>query len=181
MGKFLLKGNRQMVEHCLAFYQTHFPDAYYLELLRAGRPDEEVYLHMAVAIASEFELPVVATNEVVFLTADDFDAHGSGSPSTTATLMDKRRPRRYSPSSTCAVRRRWRSCLPTSRKPWKTRWRSPRRCNVTVRLGEYFLPNFPTGDMTAEDFLVMKSKEGLEAGWPSCSRIRRCGPSVVPV
>ena len=30
---------------------------------------------MAVAIASEFELPVVATNEVVFLTADDFDAH----------------------------------------------------------------------------------------------------------
>jgi DNA polymerase-3 subunit alpha len=30
---------------------------------------------MAVAIATEFELPVVATNEVVFLTADDFDAH----------------------------------------------------------------------------------------------------------
>ena len=84
VGKFLLKGNRQMVEHCLAFYQTHFPDAYYLELLRTGRPDEEVYLHMAVAIATEFELPVVATNEVVFLTADDFDAHGSGSPSTTA-------------------------------------------------------------------------------------------------
>ena len=37
-----------------------------------------------------------------------------------------------------------------------------KRCNVTVRLGEYFLPNFPTGDMTTEDFLVMKSKEGLE-------------------
>ncbi|CDL54422.1 DNA polymerase III alpha subunit [Klebsiella pneumoniae] len=37
-----------------------------------------------------------------------------------------------------------------------------KRCNVTVRLGEYFLPQFPTGDMTTEDFLVMKSKEGLE-------------------
>ncbi len=31
-----------------------------------------------------------------------------------------------------------------------------------MRLGEYFLPQFPTGDMTTEDFLVMKSKEGLE-------------------
>ena len=37
-----------------------------------------------------------------------------------------------------------------------------KRCNVTVRLGEYFLPQFPTGDMTTEDFLVAKSKEGLE-------------------
>ncbi|MDI8751939.1 hypothetical protein MJH54_29425, partial [Salmonella enterica subsp. enterica serovar Montevideo] len=25
-----------------------------------------------------------------------------------------------------------------------------KRCNVTVRLGEYFLPQFPTGDMTTE-------------------------------
>jgi DNA polymerase-3 subunit alpha len=37
-----------------------------------------------------------------------------------------------------------------------------KRCNVTVRLGEYFLPQFPTGDMTTEDFLVAKSREGLE-------------------
>ena len=37
-----------------------------------------------------------------------------------------------------------------------------KRCNVTVRLGEYFLPQFPTGGMTTEDFLVKVSKEGLE-------------------
>ena len=36
------------------------------------------------------------------------------------------------------------------------------RCNVTLRLGEYFLPKFPTGDLSTEDYLVMKSKEGLE-------------------
>lgn len=37
-----------------------------------------------------------------------------------------------------------------------------KRCNVTIRLGEYFLPQFPTGEMTTEDFLVAKSREGLE-------------------
>ena len=37
-----------------------------------------------------------------------------------------------------------------------------KRCNVTIRLGEYFLPKFPTGDMSTEDFLVYKSKIGLE-------------------
>lgn len=37
-----------------------------------------------------------------------------------------------------------------------------KRCNVTVRLGEYFLPAFPTEGMEETDFLVMKSREGLE-------------------
>lgn len=163
VGKFLLKGNRQMMEHCLAFYQTHFPDAYYLELLRTGRPDEEVYLHMAVAIATEFELPVVATNEVVFLTADDFDAHEIRVAIHDGyTLMDKRRPRRYSPQQYLRSQEEMAELFADIPEALENTVEIAKRCNVTVRLGEYFLPNFPTGDMTTEDFLVMKSKEGLE-------------------
>ncbi|MFQ2274241.1 DNA polymerase III subunit alpha [Aeromonas hydrophila] len=163
VGKFLLKGNRQMVEHCLAFYQGHFPDAYYLELLRTGRPDEEVYLHMAVAIATEFALPVVATNEVVFLTADDFDAHEIRVAIHDGyTLMDKRRPRRYSPQQYLRSQEEMAELFADIPEALENTVEIAKRCNVTVRLGEYFLPNFPTGDMTTEDFLVMKSKEGLE-------------------
>ncbi|QPR54838.1 DNA polymerase III subunit alpha [Aeromonas allosaccharophila] len=163
VGKFLLKGNRQMTEQCLAFYQTHFPDAYYLELLRTGRPDEEVYLHMAVAIATEFELPVVATNEVVFLSADDFDAHEIRVAIHDGyTLMDKRRPRRYSPQQYLRSQEEMAELFADIPEALENTVEIAKRCNVTVRLGEYFLPNFPTGDMTTEDFLVAKSKEGLE-------------------
>ncbi|AVP86763.1 DNA polymerase III subunit alpha [Aeromonas hydrophila] len=163
VGKFLLKGNRQMTEQCLAFYQTHFPDAYYLELLRTGRPDEEVYLHMAVAIATEFALPVVATNEVVFLTADDFDAHEIRVAIHDGyTLMDKRRPRRYSPQQYLRSQEEMAELFADIPEALENTVEIAKRCNVTVRLGEYFLPNFPTGDMTTEDFLVMKSKKGLE-------------------
>ena len=163
VGKFLLKGNRQMTEQCLAFYQTHFPDAYYLELLRTGRPDEEAYLHMAVAIATEFELPVVATNEVVFLNADDFDAHEIRVAIHDGyTLMDKRRPRRYSPQQYLRSQEEMAELFADIPEALENTVEIAKRCNVTVRLGEYFLPNFPTGDMTTEDFLVAKSKEGLE-------------------
>ncbi|WP_421302683.1 DNA polymerase III subunit alpha [Aeromonas veronii] len=163
VGKFLLKGNRQMTEQCVAFYQTHFPDAYYLELLRTGRPDEEVYLHMAVAIANEFELPVVATNEVVFLNADDFDAHEIRVAIHDGyTLMDKRRPRRYSPQQYLRSQEEMAELFADIPEALENTVEIAKRCNVTVRLGEYFLPNFPTGDMTTEDFLVAKSKEGLE-------------------
>jgi DNA polymerase-3 subunit alpha len=45
-----------------------------------------------------------------------------------------------------------------------------KRCNVTVRLGEYFLPQFPTGDMTTEDFWLKNRKRVWKSVWLSCSR-----------
>ncbi|MCS5959661.1 hypothetical protein LNP74_01655 [Klebsiella pneumoniae subsp. pneumoniae] len=33
-----------LVEQCVAFYEEHFPDRYFLELIRTGRQDEEAYL-----------------------------------------------------------------------------------------------------------------------------------------
>ena len=64
LGIALLKDNSAQAERCLDFYQQHFTGRYYLELLRTGRPDEERYLHLAVALASAQGLPVVASNEV---------------------------------------------------------------------------------------------------------------------
>lgn len=40
-----------------------------------------------------------------------------------------------------------------------------KRCNVTVRLGEYFLPQFPTGDMSTEDYLVKRAKKARKSVW----------------
>src|SRR5699024_5728719 len=75
LGLSLLKGNTELVASSVAFYQQHFPNRFYLELQRTGRLDEETYLHMAIDLAAEQGLPVVATNEVVFLDKSDFDAH----------------------------------------------------------------------------------------------------------
>ncbi len=53
-----------------------------------------------------------------------------------------------------------------------------KRCNVTVRLGEYFLPQFPTGDMSTEDYLVKRAK-GLEERLAFYSLTRKNVLSVV--
>ncbi len=98
VGKFLLRGNQVQVDQCLAFYQEHFPDCYYLELIRTGRPDEENYLHAAVALATERGLPVVATNDVRFIDESDFDAHEIRVAIHDGfTLVDPKRPKNYSP------------------------------------------------------------------------------------
>ncbi|MGP1930803.1 MAG: PHP domain-containing protein, partial [Arsenophonus sp. ET-DL12-MAG3] len=77
VGKFLLRGNYQLVEQCLNFYQTHFHDNYYLEFIRIGCNlyNEENYLKEAVQLAAKKSIPVVATNNVRFINSDDFFAH----------------------------------------------------------------------------------------------------------
>ncbi|MFB0772452.1 DNA polymerase III subunit alpha [Proteus cibi] len=163
VGKFLLRGNRALVDQCLEYYQTHFPDSYYLELIRTGRTDEETYLHEAVALAAEKGLPVVATNDVCFLDCDDFDAHEIRVAIHDGfTLSDPKRPKNYSPQQYMRTEEEMCELFADIPEALENSVEIAKRCNVTIRLGEYFLPQFPTGDMSTEDFLVKKSQEGLE-------------------
>ncbi|QXC58112.1 DNA polymerase III subunit alpha [Vibrio mimicus] len=163
IGRALLKGNQQQVEKCLEFYQTHFADHFYLELVRTGRADEESYLHFALDVAEQYELPVVATNEVVFITEESFEAHEIRVAIHDGyTLEDPRRPKNYSPKQYLRSEAEMCELFADIPEALANSVEIAKRCNVTVRLGEYFLPNFPTEGMAIEDFLVMKSREGLE-------------------
>ncbi|WP_068712399.1 DNA polymerase III subunit alpha [Vibrio tritonius] len=163
VGRALLKGNRGTAEQCLAFYETYFKDNFYLELTRTGRPDEEAYLHFALQVAEEHDLPVVATNDVVFLTEDLFDAHEIRVAIHDGyTLEDPRRPKNYSPQQYLRSEEEMCELFADIPEALQNSVEIAKRCNVTVRLGEYFLPNFPTEGMEIEEFLVKKSHEGLE-------------------
>ncbi len=163
LGKALIKGNEQLALQCADFYQIHFPDAYYLELQRTNRADEETYLHAAVQFASQHALPVVATNEVCFLSADLFDAHEIRVAIHDGyTLDDPRRPKNYSSQQYLRTSAEMCELFSDIPEALENTVEIAKRCNVTMRLGEYFLPNFPTEGLAIEDFLVKKSQEGLE-------------------
>lgn len=163
IGRALLKGNQQQVAQCVAFYQTYFADHFYLELIRTGRADEESYLHFALEVAEQYQLPVVATNEVVFISEESFEAHEIRVAIHDGyTLEDPRRPKNYSPKQYLRSEAEMCELFADIPAALQNSVEIAKRCNVTVRLGEYFLPNFPTDGMAIEDFLVMKSRQGLE-------------------
>ncbi len=163
IGQALLKGNQALAEKCAEFYQTHFADHFYLELVRTGRADEESYLHFALDFAAQMDLPVVATNEVVFLKQEQFDAHEIRVAIHDGyTLEDPRRPKNYSPQQYLRSEQEMCELFADIPEALENSVEIAKRCNVTVRLGEYFLPNFPTGGLAIEEFLVVKSKQGLE-------------------
>ncbi|MGP1947663.1 MAG: DNA polymerase III subunit alpha [Arsenophonus sp. NC-PG7-MAG3] len=163
VGKFLLRGNQQLVEQCLDFYQIHFPDNYYLELVRIGRPDEENYLHAAVQLAAEKGLPVVATNNVRFINSDDFAAHEIRVAIHDGfTLADQKRPKNYTPQQYLRSEKEMVELFADIPEALKNSVEIAKRCNVMMPLGEYFLPKFPTGDIKTKDFLIKCAKLGLE-------------------
>ena len=163
VGVGLTKNNIKLLDSSLQFYKTHFQDRFYLELVRTGRPGEEDYLHRAVEFAQQKDLPVVATNEVCFIDKEGFEAHEirvcihDG-----YTLDDPRRPKRYSEQQYLRTADEMIELFSDIPEAIENTVEIAKRCNVTVRLNEYFLPQFPTGGMTTEDFLVKVSEEGLE-------------------
>ena len=163
IGKALLKGNYELVQAMISFYQEHFARCFFLELIRTGREDEESYIHLAVELAEQHSLPVVATNEVMFLSPEDFDAHEIRVAIHDGyTLDDKRRPKRYSNQQYLRTEDEMCELFSDIPEALANSVEIAKRCNVTVTLGEYVLPDFPTEGLEINDYFIRVSQIGLE-------------------
>ena len=163
VGKKLLKENVAEIESAVDFYQEFFADHFYLALSRTGRPNEERYIQAALKLAERCDLPLVATNDVMFLNAEDFEAHEIRVAIHDGyTLDDPKRPKCYTSQQYFRSEEDMCKLFADIPSALENTLLIAQRCSVTLRLGQYFLPQFPTGDLSTEDFLVQKSKEGLE-------------------
>ncbi len=164
VGRALLAGNLGLAAELAAGWQGLFPDAFYLELQRTGRPGEEEYLHRAVDLATTAGLPVVATNDVRFLTRDDYEAHEVRvCIRESRTLDDVRRPRNYSEQQYLRSADEMVELFADIPEALENSVEIARRCNLELTLGENFLPKFPVPDgMDAARFLEAESRRGLE-------------------
>ncbi|MGH8598426.1 MAG: PHP domain-containing protein, partial [Gammaproteobacteria bacterium] len=98
LGILLADGQVTKARGRAAAFAAAFPDRFYLEVARTGRPGEDRYVPQAIALADAMGLPLVASNDVRFLVASDFDAHEARvCIQEGRTLSDPRRPRAYTP------------------------------------------------------------------------------------
>jgi DNA polymerase-3 subunit alpha len=165
VGRALLSGDQERIQGAVERWQRLFPDCYYLELQRTGRPDEEDYLHAAVELAQAADLPVVATNDVRFLQPDDFEAHEARvCIHDGRTLDDPRRPRNYSEQQYLRSPEEMTELFADIPEALENTVEIARRCNVELTLGKNFLPDFPIPEgMTEDEYFRQQSRQGLDA------------------
>ncbi|PDH36836.1 MAG: DNA polymerase III subunit alpha, partial [Halieaceae bacterium MED-G26] len=164
VGQHLLAGRDADAEQALTWWMTQFPERFYLELQRTGREYEEDYLHAAVTLAAGADCPVVATNEVCFLTPDEFDAHearvciGDG-----RTLNDPRRPRHFSEQQYLRSPEEMAELFQDIPEAIENTVHIAQRCTAEIELGKAYLPDFPTPvGVSIEHHLENLSNEGLD-------------------
>jgi DNA polymerase-3 subunit alpha len=164
VGRALLHEDREAAAGYLRGWLELFGDRYYLELQRTGREREEQCLHASVALAASHTVPVVATNDVRFLDAGDFEAHEvrvcihEG-----RTLDDPRRARHYSEQQYLRSPEEMAELFCDIPEALDNSVEIARRCTLELSLGENFLPDFelPEG-MTIEAFFSQESYRGLD-------------------
>ena len=177
IGQALLAGNASLAETLARVYAEHFPGRFYLELQRTGHARQEDYIHAAVGLAAKLSLPVVATNNVVFLKPEEYDAHEvrvciqEG-----RVLTDPRRPRRYTPQQHFRSPEEMAGLFADIPEALTNSVDIARRCNVHLELGRYFLPDFPVPPGTVIDgVLRQQAQAGLQL---RLARIPEAGPQA---
>ncbi|WLG24249.1 DNA polymerase III subunit alpha [Pseudomonas sp. FP1154] len=164
IGLALLSGNPEEAEVLARDWMAVFPDRFYIEVQRTNRPNDEEHLHAAVALADRIGAPLVATNDVRFIKQEDFEAHetrvciGEG-----RALDDPRRPKNYSDQQYLKSAEEMAELFSDLPEALENTVEIAKRCNIEVKLGKHFLPNFPIPDgMTIDEYFRKVSFDGLD-------------------
>ncbi|MER1939844.1 DNA polymerase III subunit alpha [Castellaniella sp. FW104-16D08] len=164
IGHALGAGRADEARRLARQWAADFPDSYFIELQRAGFEGDEAYVQAALQLASETDVPVVATHPIQFIAPSDFRAHEARVCIAEGELLgNSRRPRRftaeqYMPDSAEMARRF--ADVPSA---LANTVQIARRCNLTLTLGHPELPLFPTPDgVTLDDYLVQLANDGLQ-------------------
>ncbi|MEZ2349395.1 DNA polymerase III subunit alpha [Caballeronia sp. RCC_10] len=164
IGLALAAGNEANAERHAGRWAKLFPNAFYIELQRAGQPGEQAYIQEAVALAAKLGLPVVATHPLQFMTPDDYTAHEARvCISEGDMLANPRRQKRFTTDQYFRTQDEMCALFADIPSALANTVEIAKRCNLTLELGKPKLPLFPTPDgMSLDDYLVQLSKEGLE-------------------
>ena len=164
LGIAIMAGRSTHRETLLKEYQKLFEDRFYIEIQRIGQPYEEEYISAAAELSLKFQVPLVATNDVHFMRAQDFEAHevkvciNEG-----RVLNDTRRIKHHTPEQYYKSTQEMIDLFSDIPSAIDNTLVVAQRCNFVLRMGEYFLPEFPVPEgETIASHLRNESFAGLE-------------------
>ncbi len=168
VGLALLAGDEARAADVALQLAAAFPHRFYLELQRAGRPDDERQVVGAVQLAARLKLPVVATHPVQFQGRDDYEAHEARVCISEGEILgNQRRVRKFTREQYFKSAAEMATLFADLPSALANSVEIARRCNLTLVLGRPQLPNFPIPPvngvvMSVDDYFRHVSHEGLE-------------------
>lgn len=163
LGQLLLKDKQELTDAYLNNWAKVFDGRFYIELQRTDRENEETYNQRALVLAKARNMPVVATNDVRFISAEEFDAHEVRvCINQSRVLSDPRRTHDYSEQQYLRSAEEMSQLFSDVPSALQNTVEIAKRCNVTLEFGNNVLPEFPIPDaVSIDEYLRLQSDAGL--------------------
>ena len=168
VGQALVQGDTSRAAEIALQLASIFTHRFYLELQRAGRPEDNAHVIAAVKLASRLSLPVVATHPVQFLAEDDYESHEARVCISDGEILgNQRRVRKFTRDQYFKSSAEMQALFADVPSALANSLEIAKRCNLSLVLGKPQLPNYPTPltdgkPMPIADYFRLLSVEGLE-------------------
>ncbi|MEW5717760.1 MAG: DNA polymerase III subunit alpha [Chloroflexota bacterium] len=167
--RLLTDGRKEEARRALGWYRDVFKDRFYVELQEHGIAEFAGLDKELIALAREFKLPLVATNDAHYLRPEDAGPQDILLCIQTNTVVtDPKRMRMdgsdYYLKSSDEMRAVWREVPEAIANTLAV----AERCNVDLDFKGFHLPNFPLPDgFTAESYLRHLCEQGFQKYYPN--------------
>ena len=145
---------------------------FFLELQDHGIPEQKTVNQGILRLSQETGIPMVATNDIHYIYAEDAQAHDILlCIQTQKKVNDENRMRYDGGQYYCKSEEEMRALFPYAQEAIDNTHKIAQRCHVEIEFGHYKLPVFPVPEgYTAWEYLQKQCYEGLEMRYPNPSQ-----------
>ena len=164
VGSVLLAGNDALAKKLAAHWQTVFAGRYFIEVQRSGHSQDEAHIQLSCQLASELQIPVVATHPIQFMKPADFIAHEARVCIADGELLgNPRRPKLFSEEQYFLTQAQMQERFTDLPAALANSVEIAKMCNLSLTLGQARLPEFPTPNgMPLDQYLLQQAEIGLQ-------------------
>ncbi len=162
-GKLFEKGRLDEISKLYKKLLSKFNDRFYLEIQRHGDQNETAFEKYNLVKSHEIKIPIIATNEVYYLSQDMHEAHDALTCIGSKTYVNEKNRIRYSNQHYFKSNEEMSTLFSDLPEALENNFNLPFRCNFRPQFSKPILPNISSEiEGSADEILKKDSLNGLK-------------------
>ena len=162
-GKLFEKGRLEEISKIYSKFQKTYEDRFYIEIQRHGDQHEAIFEKYNLKQSDNFQIPIIATNEVFYLNKDMHEAHDALTCIGTKTYVNEKNRPKYSNQHYFKSNDEMSKLFYDLPEALENNFNIPFRCNFKPQFSKPILPNISSKKAgSADEILKNDSLSGLK-------------------